>query len=131
MRLKKLLITTVLAILAFLAVPSVARAEAGTDGTYSIHLTPDAKTEQYGGKAFDESFMFEGAEVTMEVFSPMGFSPSTAAYDAVTGYFNVTMTSLSRGTLVWSVKFVNNKALGNLVWTRETGEIWKFSFVQN
>ena len=36
------------------------------------------------------SVAFEGTEITMEVFSPMGFSPSTAAYDAVTGYFNVT-----------------------------------------
>jgi len=130
MRLNKLFIVSVLAIVAFLAMPNVARAEAGTDGTYSIHLTPDAATAQLGAKAFDESFMFEGADITMEVFSPMGFSPATATFDMVGGYFLATMTSASRGTLVWQVKFVNSKAQGNLTWTRETGEVWKFTFVQ-
>jgi hypothetical protein len=130
MRLNKLFILTAIAILAFLAMPSVARAEAGADGTYTIHLTPDAATAKLGAKAFDESFMFEGAEVTMEVFSPMGFSPSTATFDMVGGYYTFTMTSAARGTLVWQVKFVNSKAEGNLIWTRETAEIWKFAFVQ-
>ena len=131
MRLNRLLVLSVLAALAFLAMPSVAKAQTTNDGIYRIHLTPDALTTQSGGKTFDEAFIFEGINMQMEIYSKMGFGPATCAFDLVTNTFTTTMTSATRGTIAWQYKFVNNTCQGTLIWTREDGRVWTFAISPN
>ena len=134
MRLNKLFILSVLAALAFLAQPRVAHAEAGgnIDGVYTIRLTPDAASKQTGAREFDEAFTVEGINIQMEVFSAMGFAASDGVLDVTGKTYTATMTSVTRGTLVWQLTFATNPnktTSGSLTWTREDGRVWKFAML--
>jgi|GraSoiStandDraft_44_1057316.scaffolds.fasta_scaffold254044_2 hypothetical protein len=134
MRLNKLFIVTALAIVAFLAMPSVARANTetnlGYDGNYALHFTPDAATIQTGAKEFDDTAVVEGDVINLEVFCPMGFAPMVSAIDMVGSTMTLDVSSVARGSIHSTFQFVNGKIKGNMVWTREDGRIWKFAFVQ-
>src|SRR3954463_4481868 len=125
MRLNKLFIVTALAIVAFLAMPSVARANTetnlGYDGNYALHFTPDAATIQTGAKEFDDTAIVEGDVINLEVFCPMGFAPTVSSIDMVGSIMTMTTTSVARGTIVSKFQFVNGKVKGTMVWTREDG----------
>jgi len=133
MRLSKLIVT-VIAALAFLALPRFAHANTetnlGYDGNYILHFTPDALTAQSGGKEFDDTAIVEGDVINFEVFCPMGFAPTVSSVDLVGGVMTLTCSSASRGTVVAKFQFVNMKVNGTMTWTREDGRIWNFSYVQ-
>ncbi len=133
MKLSKLIVT-VIAALAFLALPRFANAETetnlGFDGNYALHFTPDAATIQSGAKEFDDTAIVEGDVINFEVFCPMGFAPTVSSIDLVGSMMTMTTTSVARGTIVSKFQFVNGKVKGTMVWTREDGRIWNFSYVQ-
>jgi hypothetical protein len=134
MRLNKMFILASLAFLAFLAAPSVARAETetnlGFDGNYALHFTPDAAAIQTGALVFDDTAVVEGDVINLEVFCPMGFAPTVSSIDMVGSMMTMTTASVARGTIVSKFQFVNGKVKGTMVWTREDGRIWNFSYVQ-
>src|SRR4051812_6580476 len=131
MRLNRLIVSA-LALICAIAAPAAAETTVGPyDGIYALHFVPDAATAQIGGKAFDENAIVENDLITLEVFSPMGFSPTVSSIDLVGSTMSFTSSSLARGSISAVFKFnALGKLTGTGAWTREDGKVWNFTFTQ-
>ncbi|MCY2950983.1 MAG: hypothetical protein NTU53_03285 [Planctomycetota bacterium] len=98
-------------------------------GTWCVTVTPDSNTEHDGGKEFGDALVFDAGELLTENFAYLGFDPGAYTVPEAEPYtVSATMTSGCKGTLAWSGTISSGTMTGQLVWTKPSGVIWRFSF---
>jgi hypothetical protein len=135
----KRFLTIGLATLAFMLAmtlrPSVARGDDPVDpnkaafmGVWQLTLTPTDNSAGDGAKVFAEKLAFGADDIMAEAFAQYGFvSDGYWIFSEGPAFWGM-MSSNSKGNLYWQGVASGSALSGYVVWCKNDGAVWTFTF---